>query len=156
MSLTLVDRVREWPERIALDAPEGRFSYRDLLEGSAAAAAALLDGRADLDGARICFLVPPGWEYVRWQWGIWRAGGVAVPMAVSHPPAELAYVLDDAGPDTVVVHPDFADRLAELVREGGLRSISTGDAEWGGASSGPAAHGASGGPARENARTGTS
>ena len=127
MSLTLVDRARGRPGRTALDTPEGRFGYGDLLAESAAAAAALLRGRPDLDGARVCFLVPPGWDYVVWQWGIWRAGGVAVPLAVSHPPAELAYVLDDAAPDTVVVHPTLADRLAGPARERGLRLLSTGD-----------------------------
>ncbi len=125
MSLTLVERARGWPERIALDAREGRFSYGDLLAASEAAAQALLADGSDLDGARICFLVPPGWDYVRWQWGIWRAGGVAVPMAVSHPPAELAYVLDDARPEAVVVHPAFRDRIEALAHEGGLRLIFT-------------------------------
>lgn len=125
MSLTLVERAMDWPERTALDTPEGRFSYAELLAASAATAATLLNGRADLEGARVCFLVPPGWDYVRWQWGIWRAGGLAVPMAVSHPPAELGYVLDDAKPDAVVVHPDFADRVAELTRERALRLIPT-------------------------------
>jgi malonyl-CoA/methylmalonyl-CoA synthetase len=125
MSLELVQRAAEWRDRPALDAPEGQFSYGDLMNASAGVAAGLLGGRGDLEGARICFLVPPGWEYVATQWGIWRAGGVAVPMAVSHPPAELAYVLDDADPDTVVAHPDMADRLEGLAVERGLRFVTT-------------------------------
>ena len=48
---------------------------------SGGGAAVLLDGSDDLDGARVCFMVTPGWRYVAWQWAIWRAGGVAVPSA---------------------------------------------------------------------------
>jgi malonyl-CoA/methylmalonyl-CoA synthetase len=74
------------------------------------------DGR-DLEGARICLLTPPGWHYVAAQWGVWRAGGSLVPLAVSHPPPELAYVLDDARPDAVVVHPSMADRVTAVAAE---------------------------------------
>ncbi len=125
MSLRLVERGREWPDRTALVTPEGTFTYRELLQASAGIAAHLLGGRTDLEGDRVCFLVPPGWHYVACQWGIWRAGGIAVPLAVSHPPAELAYVLDDAEPGTVVAHPWLAERVVNAARERGMRVLST-------------------------------
>ncbi|HKK07625.1 MAG TPA: acyl-CoA synthetase, partial [Gemmatimonadota bacterium] len=75
--------------------------------------------------ARVCFLVPPGWDYAATQWGIWRAGGMAVPMAVSHPPAELAYVLDDAEPEVVVAHPSLEERVAGVAAGRGLRVLHT-------------------------------
>ena len=53
---------------------------------------ALLAGAADLAGARVAFLAPPGIDYVVAQWGIWRAGGIAVPLCTTHPPPELEYV----------------------------------------------------------------
>ena len=83
MSLELVGRAAGHATRVALDTPEGTFTYDDLLEASAKAARRLLAGRPDLGRARVCFLVTPGWPYVVTQWAIWRAGGVAVPMAVS-------------------------------------------------------------------------
>jgi len=85
----------------------------------------LLTGTDDLDDARVCFLVPPGWAYVTTQWGIWRAGGVAVPLATSHPPSELAYVLDDAEPEVVVAHPDLAPKVEAVARERGLSVLPT-------------------------------
>jgi malonyl-CoA/methylmalonyl-CoA synthetase len=121
----LVARALGHTTRTALVTSEGTFSYGDLLDASRRAAATLLAGRKDLEGARVCFLVPPGWDYVVTQWAIWRAGGLAVPMAVSHPPAELAFVLDDAEPDTVVLHAALEDRVAGLVQERGLRTIPT-------------------------------
>ncbi len=125
MPLALVTRAEGHDDRIAIVAPEGIFTYRDLLATSGAVATRLLAGRDDLEEARVCFLVPPGWDYAAVQWGIWRAGGVAVPLATSHPPAELAYVLDDADPIRVVAHPSLLDRVAEVAAERRLTVLRT-------------------------------
>ena len=53
-------------------------------------------GAADLDGARVGFLMEPGFEHVVTQWAIWRAGGIAVPLCPDHPAREIEYVIDDA------------------------------------------------------------
>jgi malonyl-CoA/methylmalonyl-CoA synthetase len=106
-------------------APEGTFRYRDLLGASAAVAARLLmlAGAEDLCEARVAFLTPPGFSYVAVQWGIWRAGGVAVPLAVSHPPAELGYSVEDSGASVVVAHPEMAYRLRGIAEKHGLRFL---------------------------------
>jgi len=59
------------------------------------------------------------------QWGVWRAGGVAVPLAVSHPPAELEYVIRDAEAETVVVHPDFAAAMQAVHLPPTVRTVTT-------------------------------
>src|SRR5438128_12600309 len=110
----LVARARGHAERTAITAAEGTFSYRDLLDASARVAACLLGPRDDLREARVAFLASPGFHYVATQWGIWRAGGVAVPLATSHPPPELEYVIRDADAEIVLAHPDFADTLRAL------------------------------------------
>ena len=104
---------------------EGVFSYDDLLGVSGAVATRLLAGRDDLYDARICFLVPRGWDHVAVQWGIWRAGGHGVPLATSHPPAELAYVLDDAEPEAVVAHPSLFARVVAAAHERGRSILQT-------------------------------
>ena len=91
MSSELIRRARGHGARTALVTSQGIFSYAELLDRSAAAASRLLAGRDDLEDERVCFLVPPGWDYVATLWGIWRAGGHATPLATSHPAAELAY-----------------------------------------------------------------
>lgn len=128
IDLPLVARAREHAGRTAVVAPEGTFSYADLLDASARVAAALLDGRDDLREARVAFLAPPGWEYVAVQWGVWRAGGIAVPLAVSHPPAELEYVVQDADAQIVVAHAQFADALRPVAERNGRRFLLAGDA----------------------------
>ncbi|HEX8692896.1 MAG TPA: acyl-CoA synthetase [Longimicrobium sp.] len=126
--LPLVARARRHADRAAVAAAEGAFTYAELLDASARVAAALLDGAADLGEARVAFLAPPGWHYVAAQWGAWRAGGIAVPLAVSHPPAELQYVIRDADAAVVVAHPDFADVLRPIAGREGRRFLLTADA----------------------------
>ena len=123
--LPLFARAAGHRDRIAMDAPEGTFRYRDLLEASEAAAARLLAGSEDLREARVAYLVPPGFTCVAVQWGIWRAGGIAVPLATFHPPAELEYVVDDAGASIVVAHPELAERLRPIAEGRGLRFVLT-------------------------------
>src|SRR6266545_5739805 len=123
--LPLVARARDHGDRPAILATEGAFTYRDLLDASARVAACLLAGRDDLAEARVAFLVPPGFHYVASQWGIWRAGGVAVPLAVSHPPPELEYMIRDAEAEIVVVHPDLARTLDRVSLPPGARAVTT-------------------------------
>ena len=69
----------------------GEHSYGDLLDASTAAAAVLLDGARDLDEARVAFLIPSSFSYALAQWGIWRAGGIAVPLCGVHPRPEIEH-----------------------------------------------------------------
>jgi malonyl-CoA/methylmalonyl-CoA synthetase len=124
-SLPLISRAEGHGGRTAVVAPEGVFCYDDLLKASAVAAVTLLAGAPDLAEARVAFLVPPGWDYVVAQWAIWRAGGVAVPLAVSHPPAELEYVVDDTGATLLIAHPKYEDALAPIAQSRGIPLIST-------------------------------
>jgi malonyl-CoA/methylmalonyl-CoA synthetase len=121
MSILLTPRAEQYAARTAIIAPEGSFTYRQLLEASARVASFLLDGGRDLQEQPVAFLAPPGFHYLALQWGIWRAGGIAVPLSLFHPRPELAYVLDDTTPVAVVAHPDFVELLKPLAEERGLR-----------------------------------
>ena len=113
VDLNLVARARDHIARTALVDEEGSFTFADLLRASEEVARTLLGDREDLSEDRVAFLVPPGFQYVAVQWGIWRAGGIAVPMAVSHPARELAYVLEDADPVAVIVHSSMRERIPD-------------------------------------------
>jgi malonyl-CoA/methylmalonyl-CoA synthetase len=114
--------------RVAVVAGGRAYSYDDLDRASRRVAGALLGAQADLDQARIAFFVEPGFEYVAVQRGIWRAGGVAVPLAVSYPPPELEYVIRDAGALVVVGDPASATVLAPIAGAAGARFMTTGAA----------------------------
>jgi malonyl-CoA/methylmalonyl-CoA synthetase len=115
--LSLVQRARHHAQALAVVDATGEYRYDDLLAASERVAFGLLGERADLNGERVCFLIAPGFGYVAVQWGILRAGGVAVPLCVSHPAPELAHVLDDAKPIQIVADPQFTARLSPLAAE---------------------------------------
>lgn len=110
--------------RVAIVCSGRSYTYDDLDRASRRVAAALLEGAGDLHEARVAFLVPPGFEYAAVQRGIWRAGGVAVPLATSHPPPELDYVIRDSGAAVVVGLPESAGGLAPLAGAAGARFAS--------------------------------
>ncbi|HTL05702.1 MAG TPA: acyl-CoA synthetase [Gemmatimonadales bacterium] len=125
LPLPLVARAARQPDRIAVRDAAGLHSYGRLLEASSRVAAGLLAGRSDLEEARVAFFVPPGFDYVAVLWGIWRAGGIAVPLALSHPRAELAYTIRDAAAAIVVADPGSAEALAPLAEELDARFATT-------------------------------
>jgi len=121
----LVARARPHADRTAITATEGTFTYRDLLDASARVAAHLLGDRGDLAEGRVALLAPAGFSYVAAQWGVWRAGGVVVPLATSHPPAELEYAIRDADASAVVAHPELAPALAGVRLTPAVRVLGT-------------------------------
>jgi malonyl-CoA/methylmalonyl-CoA synthetase len=114
MALSLIKRATNYRSRTAIVDHGGTYTYDDLLNSSAAVASGLLGVADDLTESRVAFLVPPSFQYVVTQWAIWRVGGIAVPLGLSHPPGELAHVLDDSEPTVVVAHPEYAARAAEV------------------------------------------
>src|ERR671918_106661 len=89
---------------------DGRpYTYDELDDASRRVAGALLGDNDDLNQTRVAFLVSPGFAYAAVQRGTWRAGGVAVPLAVSHPAAELEYAIRDAAASVVVADAAFRE-----------------------------------------------
>jgi len=93
---------------------ENSYTYQNLLDASAKIATALLDGKADLSEARVAYLVPSSFDYPAVQWGIWRAGGIAVPLCTMHPASELAYSIEDSDASIVVAHPQYEEILRPI------------------------------------------
>jgi malonyl-CoA/methylmalonyl-CoA synthetase len=111
--------------RTAIIASDGSYTYDQLDEASRRVAGALLGDNADLNQTRIAFFVPPSFAYAAVQRGIWRAGGVAVPLAISHPPAELDYVIRDSGASVVVSDPASASLLTPIAKGARARFLTT-------------------------------
>ncbi len=122
-SLALIALAQQHGDRTAIVDAQGLFTYNDLLDASARVAAALLDGRddlhdlndlnalnyvngltdlSDLNGERVAFLLTPGFPWVATQWGIWRAGGIAVPLPCNSAKPELEFLIDDTQASTLL------------------------------------------------------
>ncbi|MBP6382011.1 MAG: acyl-CoA synthetase [Pseudomonadales bacterium] len=98
--------------RTAFRTPAGDTSYAAVLQRSAAIAHALLAGREDLAQERIAFMLPAGADYAAVQWGIWRAGGIALALNAGAAAGEIEHMLLTAGIRRVVVRGEPGAALA--------------------------------------------
>ena len=119
----LVRQAQAHPKNTAIISDGHSYTYTQLLEESAQVAQRLLHGQADLTEARIAFMVTPGFDYVRVQWGIWRAGGMAVPLCLTYPPASLDYVLSDTGASIVVASARYTAIIKPLAEARQIRFV---------------------------------
>lgn len=113
----IITRARLHGGRTALLEGTRASTYNGLLDASARVASALLGESADLDEARIGFMAPAGSDYVAAQWGIWRAGGIAVPLSVHATLAELEHVVADSGVERILTTAGHCECLKPLGRE---------------------------------------
>ncbi len=109
-ALPLISRAGQHRERTAVLDSQGAYSFRQLLDSSAQIASALLRGKDDLHGERIGLLISPGFRWAAAQWGIWRAGGVAVPLPLACARPELEYLFEDMRPTALLA--DVAGKSA--------------------------------------------
>ncbi|MDT8397881.1 MAG: acyl-CoA synthetase [Pseudomonadales bacterium] len=73
------------------------WSYAALDARSKSLASGLLHDCRDLEEERIAFFMPASVDYVTALLGVWRAGGIAVPLNVAAAMPELEHVLTTAG-----------------------------------------------------------
>jgi len=109
-------------DRTAVVDSQGAFTYRDLLDASSRVATGLLAGREDLHEDRVAFLITPGFQWVAVQWGIWRAGGVAVPLPLTSTKPELEYFIDDTAASTLSFDASTAAVLGPIAAARGIRA----------------------------------
>ncbi len=115
--LNYFDKALEYGSKIAIITENNTYTYAQLHETSVGIAASLLNGAADLAAQRVAFMVNPGFDYVAVQWGIWRAGGVAVPLCITHPLNALQYVIEDTQASIIVADQGYHEMLSILAAE---------------------------------------
>jgi malonyl-CoA/methylmalonyl-CoA synthetase len=119
--LQIIENARQYTHHIAIVSDQKEHSFGVLLQESEQFAGLLLNHTADLAEARVAFMVSPGFDYVRVQWAIWQAGGVAVPLCVTHPFESLKYIIDDTEASVVVVSPQYESVLASYTASKNIR-----------------------------------
>ena len=123
--IELIERAQIHLNRESIVSNEIKYSYLDLLERSSQIASRLLNGVEDLNEARIAFIVDPSFEYVAIQWGIWLAGGIAVPLCTKHPLSSLEYVIDDTNAKALIYSENYSSLIAPLLlKTEGINEVS--------------------------------
>ena len=122
--LPVFNQAQLHPHSIAILDSSGEYTYGSLWDRSSQIALHLLQGQADLNQARVAFMVSPGINYVATLWGIWRAGGIAVPLCLSYPLPSLAYVIEDTNTAVVVVEGIYQELLQPYAFEKGISLLN--------------------------------
>jgi malonyl-CoA/methylmalonyl-CoA synthetase len=116
---------------IALRGASGDWTYADLQRQVLRVAAALLGTARDLGEERIAFLLPASADYIAVLLGLWRAGGIAVPLNVSAALPELEHALHSAGVTRLLLsrntEPALATALGALCEALGIRLLRVED-----------------------------
>lgn len=127
----IFSKSRPYADKTAIISNGRSFSYHELHQSAEQFAYTLLGGQTDLHEGRVAFMVQPGFDYVRVQWGIWQAGGIVVPLCLSYPIPSLRYTIENSGANILVVSPDFEELMKDLASELGCRFIVLGKNEGG-------------------------
>ena len=118
--LPIFTQALQQPTATAILDANGSYTYGELWESSTQMALQLLDGKQDLNEARVAFMVSPGFHYVATLWGIWKAGGIAVPLCLSYPLPSLRYVIEDTQAALLVADAPHVGILEGYAQENGI------------------------------------
>ena len=113
---------------IALIEGDARHSYAALESRVEAFACVLLGQRDHLAGERVAILIPAGRDYVTALHGVWRAGGIAVPLNVAAARPELEYYLSKAGASRVMTSRKHPVAIDPVCRRLGIEARDVDDA----------------------------
>ena len=119
--MNFIYKAKEYAQKTAIVSGGNEYSYQTLFDEATLFAKILLGGEQDLNQQRVAFMVDPGFDYVKVQWAIWLAGGVAVPLCLSHPIPSLQYVIEDTGASVIVSSENFTSFLHPLTSASGVR-----------------------------------
>jgi malonyl-CoA/methylmalonyl-CoA synthetase len=127
--IELIQRAQGHGPRTAMVSGGREYTYNELLEASRHVAGGLLASLgsgsggegggsrlSDLKEVRIAYLIPGSFEYAAVQWGVWRGGGIAVPLNAGATDPEIEFVLSNAEVGGVVVPSALKDRLGPVCR----------------------------------------
>ncbi|MCH8175134.1 MAG: acyl-CoA synthetase [Proteobacteria bacterium] len=114
-------------DRVALVEGDKSYTYGEVNRRIDRLATGLLDGKDDLKEERIAFFMPASLDYVATMHGIWRAGGIAIPLNVASAVAELDHYLTSAGVTRMIANGKYQESLRDLCSELHIELVSSDD-----------------------------
>lgn len=127
MSLNSFPLIRNDNNKIALVEGDNSYSYAEVNARIDCFASGLLNGRNDLQEERIAFFMPASIDYVTTMHGIWRAGGIAIPLNVASAVAELDHYLTCASVTRMIANGKYQESLRDLCAELNIELVSVDD-----------------------------
>ena len=115
--LSIFKNAEQYPDRVALRDKTGSYTYKDIVKASNKTASALIGNDSDLKEQRIGFLITPSFEDVSILWGVWKAGGIGVPLSLSATELELTHYLEDSKISLLISEKEGSEILKKLSKD---------------------------------------
>jgi malonyl-CoA/methylmalonyl-CoA synthetase len=103
--------------KVALVDACGSHTYDQINSRIEMFAKGLVEDQQDLQEERVAFLLDASLDYVTALHGIWRAGGMAVPLNVASAEAELEHYLSSVGVTRMIAPAEHHGKLNKLCRQ---------------------------------------
>ena len=114
-------------DRIALIDADSQHSYHYVDLRINRFASGLLTLSDDLCEERVAFLIPASLDYVTTLHGIWRAGGIAIPLNTASAEAELEHYLSSAGVTRVIANQEHQGSVGALCERLNIKLLAVDD-----------------------------
>ena len=112
---------------VALVEGDDKHTYSEVNDRIKLFSSGILGKRDDLNEERIAFFLPASLDYVTAMHGVWRAGGIAVPLNVASAVSELDHYLTCANVTRLIAGTEYHDSLKELCKSLEIELLSVGD-----------------------------
>ena len=117
--MKIFKQIESYKKRIAIVSNNEQFTYGYLIERSNLIASFLLNNKQDLMEEKIGLLMNPDIDYICSLWGIWKAGGIAVPLSLSAKENELKHCISDCN-IKLIISSKSCDAKQHLPNKEGL------------------------------------
>ena len=124
MTESLFPYLHNESNRTALVDGDKQYSYAEVNQRINRVATGLLGDKADLQEERIAFFIPASLDYVATMHGIWRAGGIAIPLNVTSAVAELDHYLRCASVTRMIANGKYQESLRDLCQSLNIQLLS--------------------------------
>ena len=114
-------------EKVALVEGANKHTYSEVNNRINLFSSGILGDREDLNEERIAFFLPASLDYVTTMHGVWRAGGIAVPLNVASAVSELDHYLTCADVTRLIAGIQYHESLKELCNSLKIELLSVGD-----------------------------
>ena len=112
---------------VALVEGHNSYNYSEVNSRINRFATGLLGDQEDLQEERIAFFMPASLDYVTTMHGVWRAGGITVPLNVASAVSELDHYLTCASVTRMIANAEYQDLLRELCDSLNIQLLSVED-----------------------------
>ena len=127
MSDTLFPFFNSNSDKVALVEGENKHTYSEVNDRINLFSSGILGAKEDLNEERIAFFLPASLDYVTTMHGVWRAGGIAVPLNVASAVSELDHYLTCANVTRLIAGTEYHDSLKGLCNSLQIELLSVSD-----------------------------